>query len=64
MTREEIVAKRKELDQKRKDLEKAQKLLRVEFEMLFIECEHPNARSYQDRDGSSSTSCPDCGWSN
>jgi hypothetical protein len=62
MTREQIIAKKNELLQKSKDLQKAEKLLRLEFEALFIECEHPDMSRYTERDGSSGGSCPDCGY--
>lgn len=59
----DIKTKRKELDDRMKDLNKQIAHLQVEYQHLYLDCEHPNKKYYYDcRDGGGSD-CPDCGKS-
>lgn len=61
MTPAEIRAEHERLMEKLRKHQGKIKVTQQKLRNLYELCEHPQGRSYRDRDGSSSMSCPDCG---
>lgn len=64
ISREEVKRRRAELVAKAADLRRQLAHVHVDFQHLYLDCGHPNARGYTDRSGTSCSTCDDCGWDN
>lgn len=64
VSQEKIKELRKELDEKFLALQEAQAFLQLKRDALKSRCKHPNRYSKCHYDGSTSSNCSDCGWSN
>lgn len=61
LTKAEIIAAREEIDQKIAEANAAVRRARLELQILYTYCEHPDKFQYSAM-GELGWKCPDCGW--